>query len=348
MTMKYFKHIAIGLVILASSNVLTAGNPQRAGSAGAPELLINPWARSGGWSNVNVAGVRGVEATYLNVAGITFTEKTEIAFTSTQWLVGAGISINSAGFTQKVGENGVMTGHFTSFDYGDWPRTTINSPEGGLGEVSPSTAIIGLGYAQKFTANIRGGLNIKLYNTSLVNMSVTTACVDAGVQYVTGDREQFKFGITLRNVGPAANYEGDGQSISLPVPQGGFSQAFEQRSADFEIPATLAIGGAYDFDFAEQRLTLAAAFQSNSFQKDEYTVGAEYSMREMISARVGYTIFDNRNFEVNTSVFSGLSAGISLDVPLSKNNRNIFGLDYSYRHTNTFNGVHSIGVSFNL
>lgn len=348
MKMKYLKHITLGLALLAGTSALQAGNPQRSGSAGAPELLINPWARSGGWSNVSIANVRGVDATYLNIAGISFTEKTEVSFTNTQWLVGAGINVYAAGLNQKVGTNGVMTMHFTSFDYGEWPRTTVNSPEGGLGNVSPSTAIIGLGYAQKFTESIRGGLNIKLYNSASVNMSVTTACVDAGVQYVTGDRDHIQFGITLRNVGPAANYQGDGQSITLTVPQGGYSQAFEQRSADFEIPATLAIGGSYDFDFAEQRLTVAGAFQSNSFQKDEYTLGAEYSMKEMIAARVGYTIFDNRGFETNTSVFSGLTAGISLDVPLSKNDRNVFGLDYSYRHTTTFNGVHSIGVSFSL
>ena len=34
-----------------------AGNEQRAGQAGASELLINPWARTSGWAGANVAGV---------------------------------------------------------------------------------------------------------------------------------------------------------------------------------------------------------------------------------------------------------------------------------------------------
>ena len=29
-----------------------AGNPQRAGQAGASELLINPWARTSGWEDL--------------------------------------------------------------------------------------------------------------------------------------------------------------------------------------------------------------------------------------------------------------------------------------------------------
>ena len=60
-----------------------AGNEQRAGQAGASELLINPWARSSGWAGANIAGIRGVESMFSNVAGLAFTEKTELIFSST-------------------------------------------------------------------------------------------------------------------------------------------------------------------------------------------------------------------------------------------------------------------------
>ncbi len=346
MKLSNIRSLAIVIALSLLGTEIYAGNPQRAGSAGAPELLINPWARSGGWGGVNVANVQGVEATFLNVAGITFTNSTEVSFSNTQWLVGGDISINAAGLNQKVGTSGVLTANFVAFDYGSWTRTTVNNPEGGIGEVSPSAAIIGLGYAQKFTESIRGGLMIKLYTASTVDMNVSAACVDAGIQYVTGARDQLKFGITLRNVGPEASYQGDGQSITLTAPQGGFTQAFEQRSASFEIPAALSIGASYDWEFAKQRLTLAGAFQSNSFEKDQYLVGVEYAIREMVSFRGGYTIFDNRTFEEVTTVFTGLSAGLSLDVPLGGSN--VFSIDYSYRATRRFDGVHSFGVSFRL
>ena len=50
-------------------------------------LLINPWARSSGWAGANVAGVRGLEGIYSNVAGLAFVEKTELIFSQTLSLI---------------------------------------------------------------------------------------------------------------------------------------------------------------------------------------------------------------------------------------------------------------------
>lgn len=332
--------------LLAVANV-KAGNPQRAGSAGASELLINPWSRSTGWGGVNIAGVSGVESSFLNIAGSARTRKTDVAFTSTQWLVGGGINVNTAGFNQKVGENGVMGANFVGFDYGEWEITTENNPEGGVGTISPSAAIIGVSYAQKFTESIYGGVNIKLFSQNSNNLGVSALCFDAGVQYITGREKEFKFGITLKNVGPSVSYTGDGKSINLVVPQGGYTQAYEERSASFELPATLSLGGSYDFNLESQVLTVAAAFQSNSFEKDQYTLGAQYMVRELVGVRAGYTFFDNRVDNKRTTAFTGLSAGATLSLPLGDTGTR-FALDYSYRATNPFNGVHSIGLQFNL
>lgn len=335
--------MAAAAVMISGS--LYAGNPQRAGSSGAPELLINPWARSAGWNAVNVAGIKGVQSSFLNIAGLAQTERTDVSFTNTQYLVGAGIGINAFGFNQKVGSNGVLGASITSFDYGEWEITTTNNPDGGIGTVSPNTAIIGVSYAQRFTESILGGVNIKLFSQSSQNMSVGALCFDAGVQYITGDEKQMKFGISLRNVGPSASYEGDGKSVVLTVPDGGYVQAYQERSADFELPATLTIGGSYDFKFVNQRFTASAAFQSNSFEKDQYTLGGEYSLKEIVSFRAGYTLYDSRVSTQVTTVFTGFAAGMSVNVPLGDSE---FMLDYSFRATNTFNGVHGIGLSFSL
>jgi hypothetical protein len=81
-----FIALLAGVIALPSM----AGNSDRAGQAGATELLINPWARSSGFAGANTASVRGLEAQYLNVAGLAFTRKTEVLFANTQWLVGSG------------------------------------------------------------------------------------------------------------------------------------------------------------------------------------------------------------------------------------------------------------------
>ncbi len=89
-------------IALLPSAKLFAGNPDRAGQAGATELLINPWARSSGWGNANSGSVRGLEAMFGNVAGTAFTKKTDIIFAHTQWLKGSEINVNAFGLTQKM------------------------------------------------------------------------------------------------------------------------------------------------------------------------------------------------------------------------------------------------------
>ena len=69
------KIYTIALAGLVSATAL-AGNKDRSGSAGASELLINPWARSSGWASAGMSSVKGLEATFVNVAGLAFTSKT--------------------------------------------------------------------------------------------------------------------------------------------------------------------------------------------------------------------------------------------------------------------------------
>jgi hypothetical protein len=339
------------LVVLASSTVAYSGNPQRSGSAGASELLINPFARSSGWADANVGGARGIESAFLNVAGLAHVEKTELVFSNTQWLVGSGVNINNFGFGQRVGANGVMGVSIASFDYGEWEITTEDQPEGTGGTINPSSLIIGLSYSQKFTPSIFGGVNIKLYNSSIINLNTSGVCFDAGVQYITGKRKEWKFGITLRNVGNGISYSGDGLSLSLPVPTNGstYNQTFESRSAKFELPTQLSIGLGYDIKINElNKLTLAGSFMSNAFEKDNYNLGVEYGFKTFLLLRLGYRITDNRFDNTNTSALTGFTGGLSFDVPMNKEKGSSFGIDYSYRSTNPFNGIHNIGVRINI
>ncbi|MFN4298913.1 MAG: PorV/PorQ family protein [Thermaurantimonas sp.] len=346
--MRRITSIAIAVSLSASS--LFAGNPQRVGSAGANELLNNTWARNSGWGNVNTAGVRGVESVFLNIAGIANTENLEIAFTNTQWLAGSDITINSIGLVKTVGSTGALALSINNFSYGELIVRTEAQPDGGISTISPYAAIITGGYAQKFTESIFGGINLKFYNQGLPNLSVSALLVDAGVQYHTGEENRLKFGITLRNIGPSASFGGDGMSIQATVPGGGYTQTFSSRSAKFEFPSNLVIGGSYDFFLGgDQLLTAAINFQSNSLQKDEYGVGLEYAFRQTFMARVGYTIFDNRIDRQQTNIHTGLAAGISFLVPMSKESGSNLAFDYSIRTTRTpFQGTHSIGVRLSL
>lgn len=331
---------------MAFSAVAYAGNPQRTGSAGAPELLINPFARSAGWGSVNLAGASGMDALYVNIAGLANAANTEVSFNNTQWLVGSDIQLNAATLVQRVSPVGVMTLGLTSFDYGDLIVTTEEQPEGTGSTVNPTSLIINLGYSQLFTDQIRGGVNIKMYNSTISNLNASGVAFDAGVQY---HKENFKFGITLRNVGPGVSYQGDGMSVVLPVPTFGvaYSQSFESRSALFELPTQLGIGIGYDYHLETGKLTAAGSFVSNAFEKDTYHAGIQYSLKDLFQLRVGYMVYDNRGAEANTSAISGFSGGFSFDVPTGDEGK--FAIDYAYRSTTSaFSGIHTIGARITL
>lgn len=349
--MKNCKSVLTAILVVAgvlNSATLEAGNPQRSGSAGAQELLINPWARSSGWAGANSAHIRGIESTYLNIAGLAFTEKTEVVFSNTDWLSGTDVTINSLGFSQKVGETGVIGVSIMSVDYGDIEITTNDQPEGGLGTFSPTSLNFNLSYAKKFTDNIFGGVNVKLISQSINDLTATGLAFDAGVQYVTGEDKHIRFGIAIRNVGPSMSYSGDGIAIRLDAPSGTFDQTFESRSQSFEIPSNLNIGAAYDFLFDKHRLTLAGNFTSNSFSKDQYSLGAEYAFMKKFMVRSGYMIEDNGDVDINTTALTGFTAGFSIEMPFKKGGKSTFAIDYSYRDSDPFDGSHSIGVRFNL
>ena len=106
--MKFFKKTILIIAVLSSCSVW-AGNEDRAGSAGATDLLINPWARSSAWGSAGLSSVNGLEAVFLNVAGLAYADQTEVQFCRTNWMGNiSGIGLNSAGLAQRVGEAGVL------------------------------------------------------------------------------------------------------------------------------------------------------------------------------------------------------------------------------------------------
>jgi hypothetical protein len=356
---RYFKFLSPFVLagLLFTPAVSFAGNEQRAGQAGATELLINPWARSSGWAGANSASSRGLESMFLNVAGTAFTKKTELLFSRTNWLVGTDIHISSFGFTQRVGETGALGLGIMSMDFGDIDITTTELPEGGIGTFSPQFMNMALSYAKGFSDNIYGGMTMKVISESVSDASAKGVALDAGIQYVTGAQDNIKFGISLKNVGPKMRYSGDALSFRGVIPSTGASMTVEQRSAQFELPSLVNIGGSYDFYFTKDtaaatkthRVTLAGTFTSNSFSKDEFRVGVEYGFKSFLMVRAGYdyekgiTSSDNR-----TTAFTGPTAGFTVEIPFGAEKKSTFGLDYSYRATNPFQGCHSIGARINL
>ena len=361
--MKKVKISILLLLAICSSVDLLAGNEDRAGEAGASQLLINPWTRSVGFGGANTASATGLEAMSLNIAGLAFTRKTELLVNHKRYLVGSDVNINTFGFAQKLGETGVLGVSVMSMDFGDIDITQVNLPEGGIGTFSPSYTTIDAGYAKSFSNSIYGGVGVRVISESIANVSARGFAFDAGVRYVTGDNDEIKFGIALKNVGPTMKSSGDGLSFTETNDNAGFdiSSTQDHRVAAYQLPSLLNIGASYDFYIApkadstsseisaDHRITLAGNYTSNSFTKDQYRIGVEYAFRNMFMVRGGYVIEDGTWFDSakRTSAYTGPAFGASFVAPLGKKGAT-FGLHYAYQMTESFDGTHSIGIKLDL
>ena len=164
--------------------------------------------------------------------------------------------------------------------------------------------------------------------------------------------DKVKFGIALRNIGTPMRFGGDGLSFQSSAQEGSYTMNVEERSEKFELPSLLNIGASYDIHLgsstANNKLTLAGNFTSNSFSKDQLGAGAEFNFKDRFMLRAGYN-YQSGIFSTSSrsTVLTGISGGFSFNVPLKDNGPQL-GIDYAYRTTNPYNGSHTLGVRVSL
>lgn len=345
-----FVFLIIGMIVATPAY---AGNPDRAGEAGAYELLLNPWARTAGLHAMSTSFVRGTEATYLNVAGLARTNKTELSIGQSRVLSSSGLKLNAFAFAQRISKGGVLGVSIGALDFGDIPVTTTDQPEGTGATFSPSFINMAVSYAQMFENKVSVGVTFRVVSEGLPNVTASGIAVDAGVQYVAGKKDNFRFGIALKNVGSPMKFGGEGLSFQQDNlnPQFGYDLTYYQRASRFEMPSQLNMGVSYDFLFGKKnRLTVLGHFTSNSFGRDDVGAGIEYSLNNMFALRGGYKyeLSSTGTSSALSSVYTGLAAGVSIDVPLKKGTDTALGIDYSYMHTQPFDGTHNIAIRIGL
>jgi hypothetical protein len=345
---KYIVIVSLTILVLGYSNTAFAGNKDRSGQAGATELLINPWASSAGWANAGMSKIHGVEAMWGNVAGITATNSIDLNFSYTNWLNGSGVNSYSFGVLARISETAVAGLYVMSFTPGQMERTEVDNPDMTLGTFKPTLMNINIALAKSFSNSIHAGFVIKIINESISDMVGTGVALDAGIQYVTGITDNIHFGITLKNIGPTITFKGDGLTFkSFPESFGGSSLTVIHRADQFELPTQLNIAAAYDFNFGSgYRITAAGNFTSNSFTKDQVTLGLEGSLKDYLVIRAAYTLEQGiwKDIELDdcTNVNKGLSVGASVQAPLSDKMK--VAIDYSFQETQHWNGSHTIGA----
>ncbi|WP_116104989.1 PorV/PorQ family protein [Lewinella sp. IMCC34191] len=338
---------------------LRAGNPDRQGEAGATQLLMNPWAPSAGLHTLNTSYISGVEAMRLNPAGVSRFAGTQVMLGYANYLQGTDISMQAAGVTSPLGENGAIGFSVMSLDFGDIAVTTTSQPEGTGAQLNLSFINVGLTYSHRFENKVSVGITLRGVSEASSDVSSFGFAIDAGVQYVTGDYDEFKFGLSLRNLGSRMTYGGQALATTAPNPDpsADYNLTLDQRAASFEMPSVLNIGASYDFlgGVENQRVTLMGNFTANSFSRDQVGAGLEYAFREQFTARFGYRTDleaadeSEGTFADESPLYDGISAGVGVKVPLRRGDlTRSFSIDYAFRNTRIYNGTHNIGLSLSF
>ena len=337
--------------LLAGSFVAQAGNPDRQGEAGAYELLLSPFARTAGLGSMNTSFVSGVEAMRVNVAGIGRVRGLELAGSHMQYFSGSGMSMTGAGFSAPLPKGQAISVELSAFSFGDdIAITTVNAPEGTGSTFNPTFFNIAFGYAKTFEDKISVGVGLRFISEAIYNASAFGFAFDAGVQYVSGEQNEFKLGIALRNVGLGMRYSGDGVTQQFQAPGNTYNITGLNRVADFELPFQLNIGASYDIHADEDNMiTVLGNFTSNAFSRDNLGVGAEYGFRKIFMVRGGYNAeVGEVTDEIGESIALGITAGASVAVPLHKRDtpgrHRYITVDYGYRATRIFDGNHHLGL----
>ncbi len=344
------KNIKIYLILLflVGSTFTYAGNPDRQGEAGANELLFNPWASSAALHGLNTSSIMGIAAMRLNVAGISRGyNKAMVALSNTRLYEGSDLQFNSLGVAVRVGKSGAIGVSLAALDFGDIKITTENAPKGTGGTYSPAFYHLGVGYSYTYAKKISVGALLRLIGESTNDISAFGAAIDAGVQYVAGDRDNFKLGIALRNIGTPMEFGGAALNERGKNPEGrnSYELTFQRRAAPFELPSLLNMGISYDYYFSNNMyLRGMTSYTSNAFSLDQVGVGLEFNFRNYFVLRGSYMYELGKNSIEKTNSYSGPAGGFSVNIPLSKKNKNKLALDYAYRATYNFRGSHNFSI----
>lgn len=328
-------------VMFITTNVVMG---QSGGQSGATQLLINPWSNSASVGGSNSSYSAGIESIYMNPAGVSNTEKTELIFSRSNWLQGTQIYINTFGISQRISEKSVLAIGVMSFNLGDIEITTVDNPEGGIGTYQPQFINGGITYAREFNNQIHGGVSFKIISEGIHNVSAVGMAMDAGVQYITGDRDHISFGVAMKNAGPNMTYGGNGLKMQFTFPNGN-TQTGSVSAASFSLPLLMNLGMGYRFDFGKtHHLQTGFTYSARMNLNDQTRVGVEYHYKTYFQARVGF-VYEDGIFDASTrqSALTGPAGGFSVLLPYGKRDTK-FGFDYSYRDTNPFEGVHTFGA----
>ncbi len=324
--------LIVAAVLLVALGSVQAGNENRAGTAGATELLIPVGSRGSAMAGSVVANSYGVDALYWNPAGLAWLDGTEVMFTHLPYI--ADIDVNYLAFGKSIEDFGSVALSVKVVSIGDIEETTEQFPDGTGNIYSPTLAVIGLSYARALTTQVNFGFTANYVREDVFEVSANGFAFDFGFTYEPRWRG-VTLGLAIKNYGPGdITYTGSGferQVNNRPV---------SSTNATSEFPTSINMGIAWNFvNQGMNSATMSGNFRSNNLSDDLWQGGMEYVYNERYSLRAGYLYSENDEFLYGFS----LGGGLVFDLGTTS-----LAFDYSWTETEVFsdNQYFTVTASF--
>lgn len=334
-----------GSAVVGYSNPLQAQIDDRAGTAAMEELLVPVTPRSVALGNALTSGLSGasaVESVQSNPAAAVTNTGTQAMFSRMEYLLDVGV--NYFGVSQRFGNN-VIGLSVNAWDYGDILETdeSINpDPVSGVTYTANAT-VIGASLARQFTDRISAGFTVKGIGRSIADANAYGVALDAGMTYVVGETG-LRFGVSLKNFGTKHQFGGSDleQPITVEGPDGTLLIVGSPDIQSDELPSQLNFGAAYTRQFAQGlSATVLTNFSSNAYDLDRYAGGLELGYQNILYIRGGFDL----SSDPGVNAWSDWNVGGGVVLPVSSVG---LAIDYAYRPTEVFEGVHMYSVNVTL
>lgn len=318
------------IMIMTGSIIVYAGDPARKGTTGADQLLIPVGARSIATGGAFLSNVSGLESIYYNPAGLSQTNGSEALFSYMSYLADINVSYFAIG--TNLGDLGSFAFSVKTFDFGEIPVTTFQAPDGDGSTYSPAFLTAGITYSKIITDRVSIGVNGKVINESIMDVSATGFAMDFGVQYRFPGN--LSIGAAVKNIGTNMIYSGSNLQVKTDVPgsqPGSATGSYEVVAEEFQIPSYFELSTAYHYNMNEENsILIGTTFRNNNVMEDQMKFGLEYGFSNTFFVRGGYDML-LENIDSNTFGFT-FGAGLNYSFTDGMG----LGFDYAYREVRDF------------
>ncbi|NQS98064.1 MAG: PorV/PorQ family protein [candidate division Zixibacteria bacterium] len=253
----------------------------KVGTVGAQFKKIGIGARGAAMGGAYEAVSNDITAVFWNPSGLVNIDQTSVFVSHINWL--ADIGYDALAVAKYFPGIGVFAFSVSYMNSGDIERTTVENPDGGIGDFSTDHMMAGITYARRLTDKFSFGANLKFVRERLDDQSSNAWATDLGIQYYTGFHS-LRLGMSIRNFGPEIQLSGDYWDLDNGVP---LSEPTEYLP--FHFPMTFKLGAAMElYDSEQSRFTVAADIVHPNDNVERINAGAEAMMWNKICFRGGY------------------------------------------------------------